>query len=248
MSGVLVIGGTAEARALAAALHACDVPVVSSLAGRVSNPALPEGEVRIGGFGGVDGLVDHLRAAGYDAVVDATHPFAARMSAHAATACEVAGVPLLRLQRPGWGGHRDAERWHWVRDIDDARRSAESLGDRAFLTTGRQTLDAFRSWTDRYTLVRLVEEPSWPAPTSWEVLRSRGPYSLDSERELLRSRGIDVLVTKDSGGSMTEAKLQAAGELDIPVVVVRRPPVPEGVMAVDSVDDAVAWTVTLLRS
>ena len=244
MSGVLVIGGTAEARALAAELHARGHDVRTSLAGRVSDPALPVGEVRIGGFGGVDGLARHLRDAEYDVVVDATHPFAAQMSAHASAACEIAGVPLLRLQRPGWSQHPEAGRWHWADDIDLARAAAEGLGRRAFLTTGRQTLGAFSTWTDRYALVRLVESPDWTVPVSWEVVRSRGPYLVDGERELMRSRGIDVFVTKDSGGSMTEAKLDAAGELGVPVVVVRRPPVAGGVTCVESVDEAVDWVLS----
>lgn len=228
---------------MAAELHRRGHDVRTSLAGRVKDPALPVGEVRIGGFGGVDGLVGHLRDASYDVVVDATHPFAAQMSAHASAACETVGVPLLRLQRPGWSAHPDAERWHWVDDIDVARVAAESLGNRAFLTTGRQTLGAFATWTDRYALVRLVESPDWAVPDSWEVVRSRGPYLADGERELMRSRRIDVLVTKDSGGSMTEAKLDAAGELGVHVIVIRRPPVADRVTCVESVDDAVAWVL-----
>jgi len=237
---VLVLGGTGEARALASVLVERGVDVVSSLAGRVSAPALPVGTVRVGGFGGIDGLADHLVAERFDRVVDATHPFAARITANAVAATARVGVPLVRLQRPGWAAHPLAGTFTWVDDVDAARDAAEAVGRRPFLTTGRQQLEAFAAWDDRYVLARVVDPPDWEVPATWEVLRARGPYPYAAERDLLESRHIDVLLTKDSGGALTEAKLAAAHDVGVPIVVVRRPPVPRGVRVVESVEAAVA--------
>lgn len=153
---ILILGGTAEARELAAALVAAGHPVLSSLAGRVSRPALPAGEVRVGGFGGVEGLAAFLRERRIAAVVDATHPFAARISANAAAAAEAARCPLLRVQRPSWREYPAAESWTWVADADAARAAADHA-QRPFLTTGRQSLTAFLPWADRDVLVRVVD-------------------------------------------------------------------------------------------
>lgn len=237
---ILLLGGTAEARELAALLVASGVPLVTSLAGDVAEPRRPVGTVRIGGFGGADGLAAHLRAHDTTAVVDATHPFAERITANAAAACAATGVALLRLSRPGWAGRPEAAGWQWVDDLDGARRAAERLGARVFLAIGRQGLAAFAGWTDRYVLVRVVDAPEVDAPGTWEVLRARGPFSFEGECDLLRSRSIDVLVTKDSGGP-TEAKLDAAAHLGVPVVVVRRPQVPSGVPVVTTVAEAFVW-------
>ncbi|MGW5238429.1 cobalt-precorrin-6A reductase [Monashia sp. NPDC004114] len=237
---VLVLGGTGEARAVAAALDARGDHVVSSLAGRVSAPALPVGEVRTGGFGGVEALAEYIGREGFSAIIDATHPFAARITANAVSASALARVPLVRLQRPGWERHPRAGSFVWVDDVDRAREAAEAHGIRPFLTTGRQQLEAFAGWDDRYVLARVVDPPEWTVPATWEVLRARGPYEYVAERELLMSRRVDVLLTKDSGGALTEAKLAAATDLDVTVVVVRRPPVPSGVRVVESVADAVA--------
>ena len=161
-------------------------------------------------------------------VVDATHPFAAQITGNAVAACARAGVPLVRLQRPGWTRHPLAGEFTWVDDVESARVAAEGLGVRPFLTTGRQQLDTFAVWDDRYVLARVVDPPDWDVPAGWEVLRARGPYPYAAERDLLESRAVDVLLTKDSGGALTEAKLGAAHDLGVPVVVVRRPPVPTG--------------------
>ncbi len=237
---VLVLGGTGEARSLAALLVGEGRSVVSSLAGRVSSPALPAGEVRTGGFGGVDGLASYLAAEGIRAVVDATHPFAANITLHAAQAAAASGVPLLRLQRPGWSAHELAPTFHWVDSMGAARAAAERHR-RPFLTTGRQQLGEFAAWHDRYVLARVVDPPDWQVPTAWEVLRARGPYTYASERELMQNRRVDVLLTKDSGGALTEAKLRAASDLDVDVIVVRRPALPEGLPVVDTVEAAHEW-------
>nr|WP_228489315.1 cobalt-precorrin-6A reductase [Raineyella fluvialis] len=237
----MILGGTREARTLAIQLVDQGHSVISSLAGRVTTPALPAGEVRIGGFGGVDGLVAYEREHGITAVVDATHPFATQISANAAAAHATTGIPLLRLQRPGWEVRPDADTWHWVDSTAEAVQVAEELGARTFVTTGRKSLRSYAAWTDRYVLVRLVEPADWWVPDNWEVLIERGPYDRASETALMRGRRIDVLTTKNSGGSLTEAKLDAAADLGIPVVIVRRPPAPAGVPQVETPEDAAAW-------
>lgn len=235
MRTVLVLGGTGEARALAAALGG--VRVISSLAGRVADPRLPVGEVRVGGFGGVAGLVAYLRAERVDAVVDATHPFADRITANAVAATAELGLPLLVLRRPGWT-QREGDRWTWVGSVAEAARAV--AGRRAFITTGRQELAAFSGG-----VARTVDPPDPPVP-GVEVLLDRGPYTVEGELELLRRHRIEVLVTKDSGGAMTGAKLVAARHLGLPVVLVRRPPLPDAPVVapvVATVPDAVAWVM-----
>ena len=233
---VLILGGTAEARALAKALVDARVRVVSSLAGRVRDPALPVGEVRVGGFGGAPGLAAWVRDHDVAAVVDATHPFASTMTAHAVSACTAAAVPLVVLRRPGWPPEPG---WVWADSVTAAAAVLPSLGRRAFLTTGRTSLAAFAE-LDLEFLVRCVDAPTGPMPRRVRVLLDRGPFTVDGERALLREHAIDVLVTKDSGGSLTSAKLAAARAEGVQVLVVRRPPLPAGVDAVDTVGAALA--------
>lgn len=236
---LLLLGGTAEARELAAALDAQGVPVITSLAGRVSRPRLPAGQVRVGGFGGPEALQRWLGEHGVTQVVDATHPFAERISASAARACAAAGVELLRLERPGWS-ERPGDRWHWVDDLDGAAALAPKLGQRVLLTTGRQGLAAFAHVDSAWFLIRCVETPDTPLPARSELLLDRGPYTLEGELQLIDDHGIDLVVTKDSGGTHTSAKLDASRERDLPVVLVRRPPRPP-VPTVATVEEALAW-------
>lgn len=238
---ILILGGTAEARELAAGLDAAGVPVTSSLAGRVARPRLPAGAVRIGGFGGPDALARWLVDHGVRAVVDATHPFAERISASATQAAPQAGVELLRLARPGWS-ERPGDRWTWVADLDEAAAAIRRLGAaRVLLTSGRQGLPAFAGVADAWFLIRCVDRPDPPLPPRYELLLDRGPYTLAGEGALLDAHAIDLLVTKDSGGAHTAAKLEAARERGLPVVVVRRPPRPPGVATVATVAAALDW-------
>jgi len=231
---ILILGGTAEARALAAGLVADQIPVVSSLAGRVSRPTLPAGGVRVGGFGGAAGLASYLTEHRIAAVVDATHPFAAQISANAAAAAAQTRTPLVRLERPSWREHPNAGEWTWVPDVAAARDAADAW-PRPFVTTGRQSLEAFLPWADREVLVRVVDPPTFAVPEHWTLIRSRGPYDLAAERELMTGWRVGILLTKDSGGQHTAAKLEAAAELGVPVVVVQCPPRPAGVPAVRTV-------------
>jgi precorrin-6A/cobalt-precorrin-6A reductase len=235
---VLVLGGTGEARRLAAALVAEGVDVLSSLAGRVAEPVLPDGEVRIGGFGGVDGLAGWLAQHRPRAVVDATHPFAAQITRNAAQAVAVTGTPLLRLQRPGWTP-QPGDSWRFVDTLTEAAEAVAGYGT-VFVTTGRQGVGAFAG-VPGHCLVRSVDPPDADLPAGTTLLLARGPFSVADELALMRTHGVDVVVTKDSGGHLTEAKLTAARELGLPVVLVRRPPVPAGVDTVATVERALAW-------
>jgi precorrin-6A/cobalt-precorrin-6A reductase len=224
-------------------LHHRHVPVVTSLAGRVSRPHLPPGEVRIGGFGGPTGLARWLREFDVIVVVDATHPFAEQISAHAHDACRATRTPLLRLDRAAWIAQPD-DRWHRVADLPEAASLAPQLGLRIFLTIGRQGLAAFATDAEAWFLIRCVEPPEPPLPPHHQIVLARGPFALDDEIALIRRHQIDVLVTRDSGGAPTEAKLAAARLLGLPVVIVDRPGRPD-VQTVQTVEDAVTWVLGL---
>jgi precorrin-6A/cobalt-precorrin-6A reductase len=238
---VLVLGGTAEGRALAARLQV-SVDVVSSLAGRVPDPALPVGAVRIGGFGGAEGLRCWLRDQRIDAVIDATHPFAATITAHAAQACDKLEMPLVVLARAPWD---PGDALVVVSDIEAAETVVQRDYRRVFLTTGRSGAAAFAD-SGAWFLIRAVTPPAAEAlPRRHRLVLSRGPYRYRDEYALMHEHRIDVLVTKNSGGDMTRAKLDAAATLGIPVVMVARPPLPGGVATVGSVDEAAAWVASL---
>jgi precorrin-6A/cobalt-precorrin-6A reductase len=235
---VLLLGGTGEARRLAELLVSSGCEVISSLAGRTAELRMPVGEVRVGGFGGAAGLSDWLREHRVDAVIDATHPFAATMTEHAVAAAREVGVPLLILRRRGWAAG-PGDDWHWVDTPDAAAELLPTLGSRAFLTIGRQGLATF-SDTGVWTLARCVDPPE-PRPTWCTLLLARGPYDVAGELDLMRRHAIDVLVTKDSGGPATSAKLTAARQLHRPVILIRRPPLPAGPPVAESPEQAATW-------
>ncbi len=239
---VLVLAGTAEAAALVARLVGADpaYEVTASLAGHTRTPAPLPCPVRTGGFGGVAGLVEALRVDGFAALVDATHPFAAVMPHHAAAAAGELGLPRVRVLRPPWVPGPDD---HWI-EVDDLTAAARALQDlgagRVLLTTGRLELAPFAAVDGAHMVVRTIEPPDpLPLPSA-TVLLDRGPYSVPGEVALLREHAIDAVVTKNSGGEATAAKLAAAGTLGVPVVMVRRPPQPPGPL-VTTVDEAEAW-------
>jgi len=240
---ILILGGTAEAAALARALveaHGAWLDVTTSLAGRTRTPAPLAGRVRHGGFGGADALAAYLHAQKIGAVIDATHPFAAQISANAAATCAAAGVPRLALRRPCWTPQPGD---HWINcdDLADAARKLPRPGGRVFLTVGRRGLEAFAGMPQVWFLVRLVDAPAEPLPLDdYELIAQRGPFSLAEEQALMASRRIDLLLCKASGGAATTAKLDAARYLGIPVLMVRRPPAPRG-PAVFAIGDAISW-------
>lgn len=234
---VLILGGTTEAAGLARAL-ADKVDIVTSLAGRTADPISLPGRVRVGGFGGPEGLAEYLRDEAIERVIDATHPFAARISAHAAHACAAAGVPRLMLVRPRWS-RLPGDCWEMVADMDAAARRLPALGRRALLTVGIGETGAFATVTGVHFVVRLIAPQPLPL-ADYQVVTGRGPFEAAAEAALLRRHRIDVVVTKDSGGGATYGKIAAARELGLPVLMVARPPLPPG-DAVDSVDAAVAW-------
>lgn len=237
---VLVLGGTAEARRLAAVVdEQPGTRVISTLAGRIAQPRMPAGEVRIGGFGGPRGLAAYLVRERVDAVVDATHPFAERISDSARAACKRAAVPLLRLERPPFRSG-PGDDWRRVATLPEAAAMLPQAGARAFLTTGRRGLEAFAHVDGAFFLVRCVDPPESPLPADHVLLLDRGPFTLAGELALIDEHRVDLLVTKDSGGGHTAAKLEAARMRGLPVIVVSRPSRPDA-DSVASVDEALAW-------
>ncbi|MFX0577272.1 cobalt-precorrin-6A reductase [Nocardia nepalensis] len=237
----LILGGTREARELAhIASGERGFDIVSSLAGRVRDPLLPEGAVRIGGFGGAEGLRKWLAENEIAAIVDATHPFAGTISANAARAATDLGLPLLHVRRPGWS-ERSGDRWIRVPDLDAAAQAVSGAGDRVFLTIGRQGVAAFAGLTDQWFLIRAIDPPTGALPPRHELLLARGPFTPADELRLLERHRIDVLVTKDSGGDQTAAKLDAARAADLLVIVIDRPELPPGAVVGETVEEAWKW-------
>ena len=218
---ILILGGTGEARELAAQLVSLGHRVTTSLAGRTREPILPAGELRVGKFGGVPGLVGYLRAMQFDRLVDATHPYAGLISINAVAASQQTGIPLVRFMRPAW---TEPEGTHW-RHVADIAAAAEALpsGATALITSGHEGLETLLERDDCRLVVRLIETPDEPLPRHARLLLGRPPYTLDTERTLFVREGITHLVTKNSGGPQTEAKLEAARLAGAEVIMVDRP-------------------------
>lgn len=238
---VLILGGTGDASELAAkasTLPGVDVRV--SLAGRTPQPLAIAGTVRIGGFGGSEGLTAYLRDEGIDLLIDATHPFAAQISMNAAAAAAELGLPRLMLVRPAWQSV-PGDQWIEVDNMAAAADTLESQAKRVFLTIGRQQLAPFARLHEIWFLMRLINQPEPDAVVPQGLfLFAQGPFDLSSERQLLLQHEIDTIVTKNSGGSATYAKILAARELGLKVVMVRRPAIPPG-SQVSDVEGAFAW-------
>ncbi|MEP6488313.1 cobalt-precorrin-6A reductase [Microcoleus vaginatus GB2-A3] len=239
---LLILGGTGDAAELAArASQIAEIEVVSSLAGRTQQPFTPKtGTVRIGGFGGAAGLAAFLLDRPIDLLIDATHPFAAQISANAAVAAAECNVPYLMLVRPAWE-RVEGDRWIEVASNSEAAKALLGLSQRVFLTIGRQELAAFAGLDAIWFLMRAIDPPALNTPVpNGKLLLARGPFSLEDERRLLLEYQIDTIVSKNSGGGATYAKIAAARELGIPVVMVQRPPIPD-VEQVADVEGAIAW-------
>lgn len=242
---VLILGGTGDAKALSA--KAAEIPgleIMTSLAGRTRQPLLA-GNTRIGGFGGVAGLTEYLQSEQIDLLIDATHPFAAQISFNAAIAAAKAGIPHLMLIRPAWKPV-EGDRWIEVDSNEAAASVLPGLAQRIFLTIGRQELAAFAHLQDLWFLMRMIDPPQAGASIPpGKLLLERGPFSLTDERSLLLNYNIDAIVSKNSGGDATYAKIIAAREVNLPVVMVQRPPVPSG-EKVACLEDALVWIRSFL--
>ena len=232
---VLILAGTAEARALAEALTVLPgVEVIASLAGVTRDPAPIAGQLRIGGFGGAAGLANYLQTEGIAALVDATHPFATQMSVNAALAAMATGTPSLRLARPAWEPVGD---WHEVPDIPTAALALPT-GARAFITTGRKELGPFMARDDITGVVRFIERVSG-LPRHLTQITARPPFALEAELALMREQEVTHLVSKNAGGA-ARAKLDAAAQLGVPIIMIARPNPPDG-ESTGTVEEAVAW-------
>jgi precorrin-6A/cobalt-precorrin-6A reductase len=238
---LLILGGTAEASALAAAIAGrADIEAILSLAGRTRHPAPSPIQTRIGGFGGVAGLRAYLETARIGAVVDATHPFAAQMSRHASDACAAAKLPLLIFTRPPWR-RVDGDRWIEVATMAEAAQALGPVPRNVFLTQGRQQLAAFAEAKHHRYLVRAIEPPDdVDALPHHRLILARGPFHLADEEALMRAENIECIVSKNSGGAATYAKIEAAHNLGLPIVMVQRPDKPD-IEQTARLETALAW-------
>ena len=244
---ILILGGTGDAVKLAAQLaNISTIEVISSLAGRTKKPSALVGQVRIGGFGGAEGLAKYLQENAIDILIDATHPCAGQITVNGAIASQLVNIPHLMLVRPQWE-RVSGDDWIEVETIEAAAIAIPELVRRVFITSGRQQLEPFlerlRLYPDLYPemwyLIRSIDPPDLELPNS-KLLLDRGPFNLEQERQLLREYQIEAIVSKNSGGEATYAKVVAARELGIPIIMVQRPAMPEG-EKVTSIAEAIAW-------
>jgi precorrin-6A/cobalt-precorrin-6A reductase len=241
MKRLLILGGTGDAVQLAAqTVNIPELETITALAGRTSQPGAVAGAIRMGGFGGETGLAEYLQTMAIDLLIDATHPFAAQISWHAARAAARVGIPRSILIRSEWV-RSSQDNWIEVESIEQAVTAIPATAQRIFLTIGRQQLAPFASLTDRWCLMRSIDPPSAEIilPPG-KLLLDRGPFNLAQERQLLRDYQIQAIVSKNSGGEATYAKIIAAREWGIPVVIIQRPSAPSG-DRVEQVSDAISW-------
>jgi len=238
---LLILGGTTEASALARLLAGDPrVDPILSLAGRTATPAPQPIKTRSGGFGGIDGLVRYLRDEKIDAVIDATHPYADQMSAHAVSACAATGLPLTSIVRGAWR-QVAGDRWQDVPDTDAAARALGPAPRRVFLSLGRQELHAFGAAPQHHYIARVIEAPAHAdLPPDLKVIQARGPFDLAAETRLLSDEKIEVMVSKNAGGPATYAKIEAARALGLPVIMIARPHKPAG-HVIATAEEATAW-------
>ncbi len=221
---ILILGGTQEAYEAANMLHDLGHQVITSLSGATKNPKKPKGKINTGGFGGPDGLATYIETNDIDYLIDATHPFAAKMSAGAVICAQKSKIPLIRLIRAPFIEPEGANWWH----VDSNKAAAEKLpsGATVFLSIGRQGLTPFFSRSDIRFLVRSIEPPTENLPENFRAFKGRPPFTRSDEISLLKREGITHLVSKNSGGEQTRAKLEAAFMLRVQVIMISRPPLP----------------------
>lgn len=241
IKNILILGGTAEAKQLTHELAArADLAVIVSLAGRTAEPAPQAVPVRRGGFGGSEGLAAFLSAEKIDALIDGTHPYASIISANAARAAEIAGVPLLALRRAAWKREPGDD---WI-EVDTVEAAARALGEsprRVFLALGRKQLAPFAAAPQHFYHVRSVDPVDPPLAVPYAVyIIARGPFTEGDDRALLERHRIEIVVAKNSGGDATYGKISAARALRLPVIMLKRPTLPD-VASVDTVEDVIAW-------
>lgn len=238
---LLLLAGTGEAKAIAARLAQADVPAIASLAGATRSPAKLALPTRHGGFGGAEGFRAFLQDEKISRVLDATHPFAARITARTAAICRTAGVPYAYHLRPGWVPQQD-DRWI---EIDREEDAAQHIHPQAtvFLATGRQTLEAFANLAPRDVICRQIDPPTGPFPfAGGRFLMGRPPFSKADEESLFKALGVDVLVVKNAGGVASRTKLDAACALGLLVLMIKRPPPPDATI-LNSTQEALAWAM-----
>jgi precorrin-6A/cobalt-precorrin-6A reductase len=240
MVRTLILGGTSDAHLLADAVARARLEATYSYGGRTHAPAEQKLPTRIGGFGGASGLAEYIRREAITHVVDATHPFAAEMSRNAVAACAATGTQLIALERPPWS-KSPGDKWIEVADVASAVKALPFERARVFLAIGRQHIAPFSAKSQHSYTLRFVDPPdgALPLPVA-EVIVSRGPFALESELEMMRSRRIEWVVARNSGGTGARAKIDAARELGLPVIMIKRPELPDRQRA-ESVADVMRW-------
>ena len=239
MTRALILGGTSDASQLAAEIARAGFDAVYSYGGRTRAPAEQPLPTRIGGFGGVSGLADYMRREGITHVIDATHPFAAEMSRNAVAACAETGTPLIAIERSPWV-KTPGDNWIEVGDVNAAVAALPELPAKVFLAIGRQHIAPFATKSQHAYTLRFVDPPEAPLPFAADVIVSRGPFTLDGELEMLRTRGVMWIVARNSGGDGARAKIDAARTLGLPVIMIARPELPER-QRVESVAEIMQW-------